>query len=807
MPKSSKQPKQPAPKQPKQSAPALTFAQLLERDTTTSPPSSGKACKEFLDGMKASYEAGKSHSGARLELACAILWAQAHIDDPASAFCVLPDAQRRLLLTGLGLDVGLLAGTSWPVAIARRAAAFMVSGQSPTKKPKAGSRGGRDSGARRQLSKSAHRVGAFPDDGEEDSDDDAEQPHRRPRPAPKARAPKQASKQTSRSTASDSDASADGSGGGDSSSGSDSGSESDSSSSSESSAVSSSSASDSSAGSRRKRSRPTRSKASKKSGRSRSLSGLELDDKRRIKKLCAAKWLRGSDLRDGLPSHWYFMLHSGHSWSSKQQREYERTRRAARKGRSVRREDPSNPAWVHRLSFIYGADNTLDTDAANLARLVRGETRGDFVKNKVTQHRSLESYEEHLKELRERFQRVADALDDGHLPGETEVGDVFHSLLAAYSRRFIAMRRALRSGGDAASEVLANTARQYNEVGTFFKRFRADLGARSRNVKDYHKRFQFIGGRLDALLRPIVQSVLEMEAYEPSKDALSLERRTSRAEKPAAPPSPAPKRARSEAPPPAPAAVLAPPLAGGQLSYQIAPPAYGLPVAAPPQYAQPPSQYAQPPWGHPLLSPSGTALAAQAAPSLPPPPYQASTPGGPALAASRTVAASPVAATPLASTGKRGQGLKVHFDASAGGSSGRTSAGSVGKGASGAAVKEEFSPETGFVGLPAHPWVCGTNGAPPMPDGVQAYHPQCRCSRVLNFPGPHATWDCPLRYFSRRGSCPGFLPSGHRDPSAWNGDEITAETKQLWRRFVSAHDGMPALKVAATALGGPPSFD
>ena len=397
MPKSSKQPKQPAPKQPKQSAPALTFAQLLERDTTTSPPSSGKACKEFLDGMKASYEAGKSHSGARLELACAILWAQAHIDDPAAAFCVLPDAQRRLLLTGLGLDVGLLAGTSWPVAIARRAAAFMVSGQSPTKKPKAGSRGGRDSGARRQLSKSAHRVGAFPDDGEEDSDDDAEQPHRRPRPAPKARAPKQASKQTSRSTASDSDA--DGSGGGDSSSGSDSGSESDSSSSSESSAVSSSSASDSSAGSRRKRSRSTRSKASKKSGRSRSLSGLELGDKRRIEKLCAAKWLRGSDLRDGLPSHWYFMLHSGHSWSSKQQCEYERTRRAASKGRSVRREDPSNPAWVHRLSFIYGADDTLATDAANLGRLVRGETRADFVKNKVTQHRSLESYEEHVKEL------------------------------------------------------------------------------------------------------------------------------------------------------------------------------------------------------------------------------------------------------------------------------------------------------------------------------------------------------------------------------------------------------------------------
>ena len=40
----------------------------------------------------------KAGAAACLELACAILWAQAHLDVPDAAFCALPDAQRRLLL-------------------------------------------------------------------------------------------------------------------------------------------------------------------------------------------------------------------------------------------------------------------------------------------------------------------------------------------------------------------------------------------------------------------------------------------------------------------------------------------------------------------------------------------------------------------------------------------------------------------------------------------------------------------------------------------------------------------------------------
>jgi hypothetical protein len=118
-----------------------------------------------------------------------------------------------------------------------------------------------------------------------------------------------------------------------------------------------------------------------------------------------------------------------------------------------------------------------------------------------------------------------------------------------------------------------------------------------------------------------------------------------------------------------------------------------------------------------------------------------------------------------------------------------------------------FLPSTGFLGLPAHAWVCGTNAAPPMLTGQTSFHPPCRCSQELGFPGPHATWDCPLRYFEQRGSCPGFLPSGQRDQRAWDGDEITTETKRQWKLFVSAHNGMPALVQATSARTGPPNFD
>jgi hypothetical protein len=61
--------------------------------------------------------------------------------------------------------------------------------------------------------------------------------------------------------------------------------------------------------------------------------------------------------------------------------------------------------------------------------------------------------------------------------------------------------------------------------------------------------------------------------------------------------------------------------------------------------------------------------------------------------------------------------------------------------------------------------------------------PPCSCGAKhgpLYKLGPHATWDCPLRYLARYGSCPGFLSGGMKDPAQWLGDHLTPLAKLAW---------------------------
>ncbi len=77
-----------------------------------------------------------------------------------------------------------------------------------------------------------------------------------------------------------------------------------------------------------------------------------------------------------------------------------------------------------------------------------------------------------------------------------------------------------------------------------------------------------------------------------------------------------------------------------------------------------------------------------------------------------------------------------------------------------------------------------------MPPGDHG-SPPCGCASKHGpgyQPGPHATWDCPFRYIARYGSCPGFLPSGQKDPAQWNGDSLTARAKQAWVKLIKDLD-------------------
>jgi hypothetical protein len=57
-------------------------------------------------------------------------------------------------------------------------------------------------------------------------------------------------------------------------------------------------------------------------------------------------------------------------------------------------------------------------------------------------------------------------------------------------------------------------------------------------------------------------------------------------------------------------------------------------------------------------------------------------------------------------------------------------------------------------------------------------------------PGPHATWDCPLRYIDQCGSCPGFNKDGSKDPAQWlpGGEVLTRAAKDAWLELIRKYD-------------------
>jgi hypothetical protein len=47
----------------------------------------------------------------------------------------------------------------------------------------------------------------------------------------------------------------------------------------------------------------------------------------------------------------------------------------------------------------------------------------------------------------------------------------------------------------------------------------------------------------------------------------------------------------------------------------------------------------------------------------------------------------------------------------------------------------------------------------------------------------HRAFECPFRYFTVCGSCPGWTPTG--DPASWLGDDITTACQEEWRTFAA----------------------
>jgi hypothetical protein len=86
----------------------------------------------------------------------------------------------------------------------------------------------------------------------------------------------------------------------------------------------------------------------------------------------------------------------------------------------------------------------------------------------------------------------------------------------------------------------------------------------------------------------------------------------------------------------------------------------------------------------------------------------------------------------------------------------------------------------GFSGKTISALVCGNNFGTTISTNLR----YCACAVSRAFPGrTHYPFECPLRYHTHHGRCPGWTAAGIRVPGAWAGDDITTATQAEWRAF------------------------
>ena len=107
------------------------------------------------------------------------------------------------------------------------------------------------------------------------------------------------------------------------------------------------------------------------------------------------------------------------------------------------------------------------------------------------------------------------------------------------------------------------------------------------------------------------------------------------------------------------------------------------------------------------------------------------------------------------------------------------------------------APTPPFVGKPVSALIVGNNFGVETPLAEK----NCNCAVSRQYPSRgHRSFECPVRYWTLHGPCPGWTASGDRIPSAWNGDNITAACQAEWKQYAAG------LTRARTATGPDTTF-
>jgi hypothetical protein len=485
-----------------------------------------------------------------------------------------------------------------------------------------------------------------------------------------------------------------------------------------------------------------------------------------VRTVCARRWVPPGAFETTLSAAQSRTLWRARLWSAKDRTAYEKmiTKQASRKSRSSRREDPNLVACPHRLTFAWSGDDCVGLEAQHLAMVCSCENLSDWAgpAGRLLGGAIGRSAYQHVQsELHEAWSSLTAQVARSEHVGALCIKAVFDLLEVFLERRYKRYATVLPPGR-LREEVLANVARQHDELHVYFESFNDSLSDRCRR-QDYDDRARYAGERYLALLAPAVAALLNGDdgpgfagprsssaggatAVTPSPARRSILKSVAfEAVLPATPPA-APARPVADSPTPAPSP------GAGWPTYAAGPPPYYYPGGGPLAYGGP---------GGPFQSPSQGAAAWSG---------YAGSPPGPA----------PPAAGPGQGHPSRAPAPAMKADPGAG-----------------AAAEKQY------LSQPLHAYVSGVDCAS-VPVG-QVRRPACGClnNAKLSFvPGPHASWDCPLRYIDQCGYCPGFNLDGSRDPAQWQGANLTRAAKGAWLALIAEHK----LTVAKCKDARPPPF-
>jgi hypothetical protein len=470
---------------------------------------------------------------------------------------------------------------------------------------------------------------------------------------------------------------------------------------------------------------------------------------------CRRSWLSTATFESEVPAAYRAQLFRGKMWDNTDRKKYEKmiSSQKASGGKAQRRENPSRVAFPHRLTFAYSNDAEQLIEAQHLVLMCAGESLSDFSGadgSAFGDRRGRTNYMLLVSELRDAWSNLAGAIERNENVGAPTVTAIFDLVYVFLERRYERCSLIL-SPGRLREEVLANVARQLAELRQYFADFQRVLSDRCTR-KLYADVAQFAGSRYLALLGPTVLYLLDADGGPP------------RITTPAAIPGCGGGFGAGISP--APPAAPTPPPARRKLGVTFADGGPGEPQAqaAPAPFSSPPAHLGSGGWPgvpHYATYPASY-YPPQGAAHTPPPgfnPFLAQPAGAAWSGYSGPVPASPALPPPPPPAPR-------------------------------VAVKSEpQAVREPFLGQPQHIYVTG-EGYNAVAPGEQRV-PPCGCASKHGpayLPGPHATWDCPFRYMTRCGSCPGFLPSGQRDPAQWQGDHLTSRAKQAWVKLIKDFD-------------------